>query len=163
MIFYTVLFGKVKMLRSIFICSLLVNLISANSPESKNDTKSAASKPLAVDELKAPNVLKTKTQFRFKEIIVSFLNNKKLSYLVFDLVLDRDSTAPSEPQEEDVPLIIDTLLSDLFPTINLFGSGKNDRLQESLQLRIDRILKAKFNWITAVKVLNTRIQGSGNE
>ena len=141
----------------------MINFISANVEKSALATKTASSKPLAVDEFKAPNVLRTKTQFRFKEVIISFLNKKDLSYLVFDLVLERDSTAPSEPQEEDVPLVIDALLSDLFPTINLFNPEKSTTLQQSLQQRIDRILRAKFKWISGVKVLNMRIQSSGNE
>ena len=76
-------------------------------------------------------------------------------------MLEREKTPSPESQEEDIPLIIDTLLSDLTPTINLFGA-KSDTLQQSLQVRIDRILKAKFKWITGVKVLNMRIQGSEN-
>lgn len=157
------LFGKVKMLRFIIICSLLISFVSANASESKQDPKKAPVKPLAVDEIKAPNVLKTKNQFRFKEMIISFLNNKDFAYLVFDLVLERDTSTPPEPQEEDVPFVIDTLLSDLFPAINLFTPSKTDNLQQSLQQRIDRVLKAKFKWITGVKVSNTRIQSSGKE
>ncbi len=127
------------------------------------DAKSVAEKYSMVDEKNFPNILKNKTQFRFKEIIISFLNNKNLSYLIFDLILERDITTPSKSQEDDIPIVVDTLLSDLFPTINLFNPEKNDTLQQSLQQRLDRVLKAKFKWITGVKVLNTRIQGSGNE
>jgi hypothetical protein len=127
----------------------MINFISANA--------------LTLDELKAPNVFKTKSQFTFKEMIISFFSNKEVSYLVFDLVLERDATVPSEPQEEDVPLVIDALISDLFPTLNLFNPEKSTTLQQSLQQRIDRILRIKFKWITGVKVLNMRIQVSGNE
>jgi hypothetical protein len=139
----------------------MISFVVAATPESNHAAgKSRSLKPQAVDELNAPNVLKTKTHFRFNEVIISFLNKKNLSSLVFDLILDRDTTMPSKPQEEDVPLVIDTLISDLFPTINLFWTKKTDKLQHSLQHRINRILTAKFNWITGVKVLNIRIQDS---
>ena len=127
------------------------------------DAKTATEKYSIVDEKNFPNIFKNKTQFRFKEIIISFLNNENLSYLIFDLILERDITSPPDSQEEDLPIVVDALLSDLFPTINLFNPEKNDTLQQSLQQRIDRVLKAKFKWIRGVTVLNTRIQGSGNE
>ena len=127
------------------------------------DAKAVTEKYSLIDEKNFPNIFKNKTQFRFKEIIISYLNNKNFSYLVFDLILEREVTSSPESQEDDIPDIVDTLLSDLFPTINLFSPKKNDTLQQSLQLRIDRILKAKFKWITGVKVLNTRIQSSENE
>lgn len=127
------------------------------------DAKAATEKYSIVDEKNFPNIFKNKTQFRFKEIIISFLNNKNLSYLIFDLILERDIKSSPDSQEEDLPIVVDALLSDLFPTINLFNPEENDTLQQSLQQRIDRVLKAKFKWITGVKVLNTRIQGSGNE
>lgn len=148
------LFGKVKMLRFIIICSLIFNCVNA---------KVVTEKYSVIDEQKFPNIFKSNTQFKFKEIIISFLNNKNLSYLVFDLVLERETTSPSELQEEDLPLVTDTILSDLFPSINLFTSNENNTLQQSLQQRIDRVLKAKFKWITGVKVLNMRIQGYGND
>jgi hypothetical protein len=142
----------------------MMSCVVANTPESNPAAgKSRSLKPQAVDELNAPNVLKTNTQFRFNEVIISFLNKKDLSCLVFDLILDRETTMPSKPQEEDVPLVIDTLISDLFQTINLFWTKRTDELQHSLQNRITRILTAKFKWITGVKVLNMRIQDSEND
>lgn len=135
-------------------CILMFNCVGA---------KAITEKYTNLDEENFPNIFKNKTQFKFKEIIISFIDNKNLSYLIFDLILDRDITSSLESQEDDIPAVVDALISDLFPTINLFSVAQSDTLQHSLQQRIDRILKAKFKWITGTKVLNTRIQGSGNE
>lgn len=134
---------------------LTVNLVAANtSPDSSQ------AKPEVIDELKAPNVLKTKNKFIFKETIISFLNNKDIAFIIFDLIVNVDPNELAQTYENDIPLVIDMLISDLFPNVNLFINTSDEVIQSSLEQRIFRVLKATFNWITSVKITKLRIQST---
>jgi hypothetical protein len=153
-IIYTLLFGKVKMLQLVIIFCLAVNLITANTPSSTP----SKTKQEVVDELKAPDVLKTNNNFIFKETIISFLNNKDISFIIFDLTVSKDPNGLDQIYEDDIPLIIDTLISDLFPNVNLFIKTPNNVIKSSLEQRISRVLMAKFKWITRVNISRLRTQ-----
>lgn len=152
-ILYSLLFGKVKMLQFLIMFCLTVNLITANA-----SSKTSESTPESVDELNKPNVVKTKNKFIFKETIISFLNNKDIAFIIFDLIVSKDPNALDQTYEDDIPLIIDMLISDLFPSVNLFINTPDEVIQSSLEQRISRVLMAKFKWITSVKISNLRIQ-----
>lgn len=149
--------GNVKMLQILIILCLSVNLIIANTPSTSSEAKAEI-----IDELKAPNVLKTRDTLIFKEVIISFFPNKSIAFIIFDLVVTNGISEFSPQQNNDIPLIIDTLISDLFPSANLFINTSNDVNQGSLQQRIERVLMEKFKWITKVKITKLRIQETQN-
>jgi hypothetical protein len=154
-ILYSLLFGKVKMLQFLVMFCLTVNLITANASPNASE-----SKPESVDELNKPNVVKSKSSFTFKETIISFLNNKDIAFIIFDLTVNRQPAESALANEDDIPLIIDTLISDLFPSVNLFINTPDEVIQSSLEQRISRVLMAKFKWITGVKMSRLRIQST---
>lgn len=146
---------KVKMFQFFIMVCISITLSAAKAPQKQLEPKAEV-----IDELKAPNVLKTKRNFIFKETIISLLNNKNIAFIIFDLTINRDSIDPTQSHEDDLPLIIDTLISDLFPCVNLFISDVDTVSKSSFEQRVTRVLKAKFKWITDVKISNLRIQGT---
>lgn len=140
-------------LRFYLALSIIFNGVLANTPATNQEKKSVP------DDLKSQNVSKTQKQFLFKEVIVSInQNNETPLQIIFDLIVDREQNQSLTSQEDDIPRVIDSILSDLFPTLNLFHQEIHKELNASLEKRIFRVLKAKFEWIERVEVQNLRIQ-----
>lgn len=113
-----------------------------------------------LDVLKAPNVYMSDTRFIFEGLIISLLKSNNHSYLAFDLEISREATGYLKQQEEEIPNVIDALISDLTPSLGLFWNGKTDGLQDILTKRITRLLKPKFKWVQNIQVSNVRVQVS---
>lgn len=136
--------------------SLIFNLIWAETPTPQAEARPP--KITQMDELKAPNVYMSDTRFIFEGLIISLFNNKNHSYLAFDLSIDREDTPQSKQHEDDIPVVIDTLISDLTPSLELFWNGSIEGMQDVLTKRITRVLQPKFKWIKGINVSNVRVQ-----
>jgi hypothetical protein len=117
-------------------------------------------KIVQMDALKAPNVYMSDTRFIFEGLIISLLKSNNHAYLAFDLEMARDTTNYLRQQEDEIPSVIDTLISDLTPSLGLFWNGKTDGLQDILTKRITKSLGPKFKWIQGIQVSNVRVQVS---
>ena len=93
--------------------SICIPSVSANQP--------APTKEDNLNEIKTISIIKSKKQFLFKEIIISVVKDTDTPFhIVFNMIIARERTPSFTSQENDIPLIIDTLLSKLLPTLNLF-------------------------------------------
>jgi hypothetical protein len=141
------------------ILALTCSTLLADSQE-KSTAEPKEKKMSQLDETLAPHVYMSEKRFIFESIIISLLHSNNRSYLVFDLEVERDSTYPLKRQEEEIPLVIDTIISDLTPTLGLFWNGKTEGLRPGLEKRIATILNNKFKWANAIHVTNVRVQAS---
>lgn len=135
---------------------LLVDVAGNAIPPSKKGTSTPEEK---IDETRSLNVIKTEKQFLFKEIIISVVKDTDAPLqVVFNLIVERQKDQSFESQENDIPLIHDSLLSNLLPNLNQFHREISNELQASLEKYIFRILKARYAWIKNIKVQNLRVQ-----
>lgn len=112
-----------------------------------------------INETKTLNVVNSMKQFLFKEIIISVVKDSYTPLqVVFNLIVEREKDQSFSSQENDIPLIIDTLLSKLLPNLNQFQKEITNKLQTSLEKYIFRLLKARYAWIKSIKVQNLRVQ-----
>lgn len=158
MIISNMLFGNIKMnIRFIIAFILMMADVAGNAtPPSKKGTSTPEEK---INETKTLNVIRSSKQFLFREIIVSVIKDTDTPFqVVFNLIVEREKDQSFSSQENDIPLIIDTLLSKLLPNLNQFQKEITNALQTSLEKYIFRLLKAKFDWIKNIKVQNLRVQ-----
>ena len=120
-----------------------------------------ATKTPQIDENKAPQVSITEHGFIFKNFTISLFGRNNQAYLVFNfnIMLDKQSSH-LVPPHEDIPLIIDVVISDLTTALETFWNGTLEGMEGSLQTRLTRILKAKFQWITEITVSDIKVQTS---
>lgn len=128
--------------------------------DSKSGPKESA-KPKALDDLIVPEAIISPEAFIFQSVTIPMFCKQKYAYLIFELELMREDgdSKEKERQRDDLPLVIDTLISDLTPALEAFWDGeKVDKLAPSLQKRISRVLKSKYGWVQSVNVSKVRIQ-----
>lgn len=137
---------------------MIISTIIGNA-SSSSKKKGESTEDELIEDAKLLNVIKTKKQFLFKEIIISVIADSDSPFhVIFNVVVERPQDDNHQAHEADLPIIMDTLLTDLLPTLNLFQRDVNKELQASLEKRIYRVLKAKFDWITRIEIQNLRIQ-----
>jgi hypothetical protein len=139
---------------------LFVNFICLGLLMAQEESKQEAAKPKALDEMIAPEAIISPEAFIFQSVTIPLFAKKQYAYLIFELEIQRaegDSKA-KERQRDDLPVIVDTLITDLTPALEVFWDGKADIISAALQRRISRLLKAKFGWIEGIAVSKVRIQ-----
>ncbi len=112
----------------------------------------------SLDKSLSPMVYMFDRKFSFDDISISLLQPKKRSYILFNMEIYRTEEARITDHESSIPLIIDLLVSDLTPTLQTYWDGKVSGVQQSIEKRINRRLKAQFTWIDRVRISNVRIQ-----
>lgn len=152
------LYGNIKM-NTRFIMAFILMMIDVAGNTTPPPNKESSTPEEKINETKALNVVKSMKQFLFNEIIVSLVKDTDTPLqVVFNLIVEREKDQSFESQETYIPLIHDSLLSNLLPNLNLFHKEINNELQASLEKYIFRLLKAKHVWIKSIKVQNLRVQ-----
>lgn len=152
------LFGNIKM-NTRFVMAFILMMVDVAGNTTPPPNKGTSTLEEKINETKTLNVVKTKKQFLFKEIIISVVKDTDTPLqVVFNLAVERENTQSFTSQETDIPLIHDSLLSNLLPNLNQFHKEINNELQASLEKYIFRLLKARYAWIKNIKVQNLHVQ-----
>ncbi len=142
------------------IVSILLCLLPLYA-EGGGDAKKESNKPKALDDLIVPEAITSPEAFIFQSVTIPMFSKRKYAYLIFELEIQREDGDAKEKQrqKDDLPFVVDTLITDLTPALEAFWDGeKVDKLAPSLQKRISRVLKSKYGWVQSVNVSKVRIQ-----
>ncbi len=142
-----------------FIMAFILMMVDVEGNATPPPNKGSSTLEEKINETKTLNVVNSMKQFLFKEIIISVVKDSYTPLqVVFNLIVEREKDQSFSSQENDIPLIIDTLLSKLLPNLNQFQKEITNKLQTSLEKYIFRLLKARYAWIKSIKVQNLRVQ-----
>lgn len=112
----------------------------------------------ALDKDLTPQVYMHDKKFAFDDLSISLLRQNKRSHLMFHMDIYR-TRKNYLSQEQQIPLVLNTLISNLTPAVQVYWHGEISGIQHSIEKRLNRVLKKQYPWIDRVEISNIRIQG----